>query len=310
MSQFDTSTTNTTSSGSYGSTLSAFFDERDDAQEAVQKLRDLGIETGSIRLTEGSTSAGQPAGRERHRGFFDALANFFMPEEDRYTYAEGLNRGGYLVTVTNVPTGLYDRALDILDDEGAINIDERADSWRSEGWTGYPRSDSAERTGTYTAGSGMGTGTGATGYSDTGMSDRRDELVAGEDEAIPVVEEQLRVGKRDVSHGRVRVRAYTVEEPVNEEVNLRDERVVVERRPVDRTLSGTEAAFQDRTIEAEERAEEAVVDKQARVVEEVSLRKEAEDRTETVSDTVRHTEVEVEDERDNKLGTDRTRSGM
>ena len=46
-----------------------------------------------------------------------------------------------------------------------------------------------------------------------------------------------------------------------------------------------------------EQAEEAVVSKEARVTEEITLRKEAEERTETVSDTVRHTEVEVEDER-------------
>jgi uncharacterized protein (TIGR02271 family) len=238
-----------------------------------------------------------------------------MPDEDRYTYAEGLNRGGYLVTVTNVPMGLYEQALDILDDEGAIDIDERAESWRSEGWTGYSPSDSSysDRTGTYTAGSGMGTGTTSTGYTDGGMSGSRtgDGLDMDRDrESIPVVQEQLRVGKRDVSHGRVRVRSYTVEEPVNEEVNLHNERVVVDRRPVDRALGAADGAFKDRTIEAEERSEEPVVDKQARVVEEVSLRKEAEDRAETISDTVRHTEVEVDDERDNQIGTDRNRSGL
>ena len=116
--------------------------------------------------------------------------------------------------------------------------------------------------------------------------------------------------KRDVSHGRVRVRSYVMEEPVNEQVNLREERVVLERRPVDRELGSTEAAFEDRTIEAEERAEEAVVDKQAKVVEEVALRKEADERTETISDTVRHTEVEVEDERANQITPDRTKRGL
>ena len=56
----------------------------------------------------------------------------------------------------------------------------------------------------------------------------------GRDEVIPLTEEQLKVGKRDVSHGRVRVRSYVVEEPVEEQVNLRQEHVHVERRPVDR----------------------------------------------------------------------------
>ena len=58
-----------------------------------------------------------------------------------------------------------------------------------------------------------------------------------------MVEEQISIGKRDTSHGRVRVRAYTVEEPVNETVELRDERVELERRAVDRVATGADAAF-------------------------------------------------------------------
>jgi stress response protein YsnF len=81
----------------------------------------------------------------------------------------------------------------------------------------------------------------------------------------------------------------------------REERVAVERRPANRALGDAELAFQERTIEAEERGEEAVVSKEARVTEEVVVRREAEQRTETVSDTVRQTEVEVEDERGNKI---------
>ena len=124
-----------------------------------------------------------------------------------------------------------------------------------------------------------------------------------------MVEERLRVGKRDVNLGRVRVRSYVVEEPVSEDVRLREDRVEVERRPVDRALEGDEAAFVDRTIEAEERAEEAVVSKDARVTEEISLRRESQERTETVSDTVRRTEVEVEDDREPASPDEVTRRG-
>ena len=74
----------------------------------------------------------------------------------------------------------------------------------------------------------------------------------------------------------------------------------IERRPVDRALGAGKSAFEDRTIEAEEHAEEAIVSKEARVTEEIGLRREGQERTETVSDSVRRTEVEVEDERDNK----------
>ena len=100
----------------------------------------------------------------------------------------------------------------------------------------------------------------------------------------------------------MRVRSYVVEQPVQEQVNLRDESVNVERRPVDRPLTGADRdrAFQERTIEAEEKSEEAVVNKEARVKEELVVNKDVNQRTETVSDTVRRTEVDVQDERGNR----------
>jgi uncharacterized protein (TIGR02271 family) len=127
------------------------------------------------------------------------------------------------------------------------------------------------------------------------------------EEAIPIVEENLRVGKRQVEGGRVKIRSYVVETPVQEQVSLRQEHVQVERRPVDRPVTAAdEALFRDRSIEASERSEEAVVSKEARVKEELVVNKDARERTETVSDTVRHTEVEVEDDRGSRKGTGTT----
>src|SRR5690348_3190656 len=80
-------------------------------------------------------------------------------------------------------------------------------------------------------------------------------------------EERLRVGKREVGHGRVRVRSYVVETPVQEQVTLHQERVEIERRPVDRPAAAGDDAFRERTIEATETSEEAVVSKEARVRE-------------------------------------------
>ena len=114
---------------------------------------------------------------------------------------------------------------------------------------------------------------------------------------IQAAEEQLRVGKREVGGGRVRVRSYVTERPVEEQVELRQERCRLERRPVDREVAPGDAAFQERTIEAVERGEEAVVSKTARVTEEIGLRKDVERETKTIRDTVRKQEVEVEDER-------------
>src|SRR3954451_11646075 len=125
----------------------------------------------------------------------------------------------------------------------------------------------------------------------------------GREEVIPVAEEQVRVGKREVGHGRVRIRSYTVETPIKEQVGLREEHVTLERRPLDRSLTAADSAalFRDRTIEAEEHAEEAVIAKDVRIKEDRALGKNVEQRTQTVSDKVRHTEVEVVDERGNKV---------
>ena len=110
---------------------------------------------------------------------------------------------------------------------------------------------------------------------------------------IPVVEEQLQVGKREVERGGVRVESRVEEVPVEEDVRLREERVRVERRPVDRPAGDAETLFREGTVEVTERAEEAVVAKEARVVEEVVVNKEVGERTETVRDTVRRTDVDV-----------------
>ena len=114
---------------------------------------------------------------------------------------------------------------------------------------------------------------------------------------IPVIEERLNVGKRQVSDGRVKIRSYVVETPVREQVSLRTESVRIDRRPVDRPVARGEDAFRDRTVEAQANSEEAVVSKTARVTGEVVVKKEAGQRTETVADTVRSTKVDVEGER-------------
>jgi stress response protein YsnF len=93
------------------------------------------------------------------------------------------------------------------------------------------------------------------------------------------------------------------ETPVEENVELREEHVNVERRPVDYTFHGTESeAFQESLVEIREAYEELVVKKKARVVEEVIVNKDVEQRTETVHETLRRTDVNVE-----PIETDRAR---
>ena len=119
---------------------------------------------------------------------------------------------------------------------------------------------------------------------------------SGGGETVQEVEEELSVGKRKVASGGVRVNSSVVERPVQRTVTLREEHVEAGRRRADRVLSPeeAEAAFEEKTVEVLGTSEEAVVRKEARVVGEVSLGKQTTERKETVRDTVRRTEVEVE----------------
>ena len=122
----------------------------------------------------------------------------------------------------------------------------------------------------------------------------REQLPPDHEQVMPVVEEQLRVGKRAVSGGGVRVYTRVTERPVEEEVRLREERINVDRRPVDRAVPAGTEAFRERSFEVDEIQEEPVVAKEARIVEEVVVTKDVQDRTATVRDTVRRTDVDVD----------------
>lgn len=279
--------------------VTAYFDTEAAAQKAVSELERVGVSRSDITLVPGrSATTASTTSSPDDTGFWASLKDMFLPEEDRYAYAEGLRRGGYVLSV-RANEAQYERILDIVDAEGSVDIGERETAWRAEGWTGY-----AGQTGT-AAGIASGTAASRTATAGTAATAARETAVAGQGETIPVYEEHLQIGKRDVSHGRVRLRSYVVETPVNEQVSLRREDVQVERRPVDRAVAPGDAVFNERTIEVEERAEEAVVAKDVRLKEEVSLRKTVQDQVHNVSDTVRRTEVEIDDARGATGGTAR-----
>src|SRR5829696_1993619 len=160
-------------------TITAFFDSREDANEAVERLVSSGVARSDVTLVEGSggtqgtarSSQGTVSSRsypqEEGTGFWEALKDLFLPDEDRATYAEGLRRGGYLVTV-RATDAQYDRAVDILDDEGTVDINERESAWRSEGWTGYG-AGSGSGPGLSSAGTGGSKGLGTSSSATSGM---------------------------------------------------------------------------------------------------------------------------------------------
>lgn len=279
-------------------TVTGFFDTRPEAEAAAERLRALGMGL-RVQITEGAQGSDTTrAAPDEDRGFFEKLGDFFFPEDDRSTYAEGLSRGGHLLVATDVPTDSLERVADEMETAGAIDIDEREERWRSEGWSGQSQGAAA-------------TSAGAAAFGSSSSASFAADRDGASEDSVPVVEERLRVGKRDVSHGRVRIRSYVVEEPVSETVQLESDRVEIDRRAVDRPVTGADAdLFRDRVIEAEETREEAIVAKEARVVEEVSLRRTHETEAETISDTVRHTEVEIADERGTTSGARSGRSGL
>jgi uncharacterized protein (TIGR02271 family) len=244
-------------------TVIGLFENTGDAQEAVQKLVKKGFSSDEVDIKAAGNYAGTGGSADRgdsHEGFGDKVENFFSSlfgdDDEAGRHSEVMRRGSTLVTVHATSKDRAETAAEILDDCGAIDVDERSAQYRGAGQQDHDRTREA---------------------------------------AIPVVEEQLQVGKREVERGGVRVRSRIVERPVQEELRLREEHVNVERRPVDRPA--TEADLNrvtEGTFEVTERAEQAVVNKEARVVEEVAIGKEVEERTETVRDTLRKTEVDVE----------------
>jgi uncharacterized protein (TIGR02271 family) len=273
-------------------TLVAVFDSFDNAQAAASRLEGDGIARSDLNIhSRDDIRGGIPAEGldptvdagvtrdvttrhstgEGERGAMASIGHFFKnlfgdddaPEEAGH-YREAVRRGGAVLAVDVVDDSRVEAIRAVLTGAGAIDIDERVTQWKSAGYTGY---DAA-----------------APVYS-------ADEI-AGERQRFNVVKEELEVGKREVQTGGVRVYSRLTETPVNESVNLREEHAKIERRAVDRPA--TAADLKDGFVEIRETAEQPVVAKTARIVEEVVVGKESSERTETIQETVRGTEVEIE----------------
>jgi len=265
-------------------TIAGVFDRYSEAQAAARELTDSGIPKEEVcvrsNLATGAAGGAADAGStvEAHeeggvRGFFRRL---FGQEEDASQYSEAVRRGSTVVVVT-APAGRVEEAAAVMNRHGAIDIDRRVADYREMGWRGYD-----EKAPAYTA-------------DEAARERERYRSSAQEGQTIPVVDEEMVIGKRVVRRGGVRVYTEIVEEPVEKEVSLREEHARVQRRAVDREISPSEASqLRDQSIEVTETAEEPVISKRARVKEEVVVGKEVTSRTEKVTDKLRHTNVKVE----------------
>ncbi len=253
-------------------TVTALYDTRQEAEAARQRLSSH-LALDRVKIIDQNSGGG------------GSLNSLHMSNDDRHAFGEGLRRGGFLLCA-HVESGEdHDRIISLLEESAGVDLEERQQSWRNEGWKPF-----AGRPAGAQSAAGAQSGAGATAATGNVVEEQR----------IPIVEEELRVGKREVTRGGARVRSYVREVPVEEQVTLREEHVSVERRPVQQQ-QGAQAGqnaddlLQEREIEMRETSEEAVVQKVANVREEVVVRKTAEEHSEQVRDTVRHTEVEVEE---------------
>jgi stress response protein YsnF len=225
---------------------------------------------GPLASTLAGAGVGAVAG-----GIIGALVNMGVPEEDAHYYAEGVRRGGILVTVST-EDAKAERAADVMRRHGAVDIEKRAAHWRKSGWQRFD-----EKSAPYTS-----------------------DQISRERETIPVIEEDVHVGKREVERSGVRMYSHVSEHPVEKKVRLHEEHADVQRHKVDRPATEADLrAAKDTSYEVRETAEKPVVSKESRVVEEVSIGKRSSDREETIRDTVRRSDVDVE-----RSGGDETRS--
>jgi uncharacterized protein (TIGR02271 family) len=238
------------------------FDSREQAQQAQQDLIRSGLNASDVHLT--SQPSGGTAAQKGDDSFWESVRDFFG-FNDTSDYREAARRGGTLVTA-DVPENKVDEAVAVLNRHHPVDINRRVEEWTRGGWQRPAQAAAATRRETTSA--------------------QKGETV------VPMVEEKLNVGKRREERGGVRVYSHVVEKPVRADVNLRQEHVNVERRPVDRPAGP--GAFRERTIEATESHEVPVVNKEARVVEEVAINKSATQHNQAIQDTVRKTNVEVE----------------
>src|SRR4029434_4319910 len=294
-------------------TLVALYDTFTDAEHVVQELIADGFSRSDIHLAldhtksrTAHTSSVEWDSAYEGANLLDTLVDLGVPYDEAQAYAEGVRRGGTLVVVES-SDDRAERGMEILRRLHPVDIHERTAQWRHEGWTGYDANAITYTPTSSTAHATRGSQEQArstTRMADTGARTRR---VEGQEEiAIPVVQEDITIGKREVERGHVRIYSRVTEQPVEEAVRLREEKVTVERRPVDRPATEADfAAAEKEVIEMTETAEEPVINKRARVVEEVGVHKDVTERTETVRGTARHTDVDVQREPETATATRR-----
>ena len=244
------------------------FDHRNEADTVVRELKNGGFGDSDISTT--------------HRGEGSGLVNYLekhgVPDTHSHYYAEGVRRGGSLVKVFTDDSH-YTKAVEIMRQHGAVDMNKRASYYKSEGFNRYDEN--------------------AGHYDEQQVAAERPKYEKHNydegDTVLTETEEQVHVGKQKVDRGGVRIFARKTEVPVEKHVTLRDETIHVHRENVDRPASADDLRnFKEGEVTLTETDEEAVISKDARVTGEVHVGKTVEEKDQVVRDTATKTEVDVE----------------
>jgi uncharacterized protein (TIGR02271 family) len=259
-------------------TIVAAYDTPAHAQAAVDALKAGGFHTDDISLFD------KDRVDIREPGLWQRMFGGGLAQHEASVYSQLLQEGGSVISV-RVPESEVAQASGILDLHRPIDVHDRAVT------TGIAPAARVE-----TVAASVTAAPPLAAQQKVAVSPK---LADAHEDVLRLAEEQLQVGKRMVESGQTRVRRFVTERPVSADVTLHEEHAEVLRRAVTDPQYIGQVDWADAVIEVRESAEQALVGKTARVVEEVALRKIGSDHVETIHDKIRRQQAEIE-----RLGPD------
>lgn len=261
-----------------GKTVVGLYDTENLARQAADELKRNGFDDLPVHVETQETGTSSFTREREDADLVHALEDSGVPRDDAEFYTEGVRRGGGLLIV-ETPDEQADNAARFMNMHEPIQRERREPDWRERGYTGYePEGESFTSEALHTE--------------RERFQDRPEE--ESEEAHMTEAREEMHVGKRKVEGGGARIHKRVIERPVEEEVELREEEVDVERQRATESTA-EEDPFQEETVEMSETREEPVVEKETHIEGEVVAKKKARERSETVQDTVRETEIDIED---------------
>ena len=237
----------------------AVYDRAEKARDAARALESSGFVTSDISVLNSGSLTDKDI---RDSSVWQRLFGRSVPDQESAAYRRTINSGGAVLTL-RTPDRELDRAMKILNVHGPMNLQDRSGSALASARTS------------------------ATAPTETRGLDAAEEV-------LRLAEEQIDIGKRQVATGKSRIRRFVTEKPVEQQITLHEEHYEISHREVNDPQLANDIDWRDRTIEVIETSEQPVVTKTARIAEEVVIRRRGSDHVETIRDTVRRQQLEVE----------------